>query len=594
MRFTLVFLFIPVLLYSQTKYWNENTQLLPWRLPIVNNIQDIEYIDLNGDGKPDVLKTTILDGIPIMWIDDDHNMKYGDLEGDQVNDCLLVDLNKDGIWGGPGDLCIDWTDTNGDGIADIQLVVSNGGLGTRNFFDWSANFMYIIDYGKKSNVKNFINWNDIVLQAWEHNGHCDFYTDYHGNVLFLKMHASSFRVKDLRFNWENPFVFYDPDNDGLSEMSIRLVDSPQFRPKKNEKSVLKFDSICPEYDIAFEKKINWAAISWDLDNDNGQGNEFDFDMSLKFSGAGFDYSDRIHKFKNMRGLPAADKFFYDPRWRQNDELIYTDPKEAYNKIFEEGKWNFCGFVFDEDDDCNRWERVEFYDPKDLWKIGRTNGGLDDNIQADAIGDRAEFDNDNSGQGNLYISPFDGRIHLYGAEWGAWRIDMSAACFQGAGGYYSSSSVCERLSKDPQKWATVRYSDTNNNGYIDCIEYDLNGDHVFEEKVSLIELGIDDRVPVIQTKSQNYKSFTKIFSQLTDKIWLRSQKMIIIAKKQGVSPVWYAFWQQPRSLFEKYQYGYWLGFYLYKDMCHVALLKGDKVLKHKLDVAYYSGNWDVFN
>lgn len=594
MRFTLVFLFIPVLLYSQTKYWNENTQLLPWRLPIVNNIQDIEYIDLNGDGKPDVLKTTILDGIPIMWIDDDHNMKYGDLEGDQVNDCLLVDLNKDGIWGGPGDLCIDWTDTNGDGVADIQLVVSNGGLGTRNFFDWSANFMYIIDYGKKSNVKNFINWNDIVLQAWEHNGHCDFYTDYHGNVLFLKMHASSFRVKDLRFNWENPFVFYDPDNDGLSEMSIRLVDSPQFRPKKNEKSVLKFDSISPEYDIAFEKKINWAAISWDLDNDNGQGNEFDFDMSLKFSGAGFDYSDQIHKFKNMRGLPAADKFFYDPRWRQNDELIYTDPKEAYNKIFEEGKWNFCGFVFDEDDDCNRWERVEFYDPKDLWKIGRTNGGLDDNIQADAIGDRAEFDNDNSGQGNLYISPFDGRIHLYGAEWGAWRIDMSAACFQGAGGYYSSSSVCERLSKDPQKWATVRYSDTNNNGFIDCIEYDLNGDHVFEEKVSLIELGIDDRVPVIQTKSQNYKSFTKIFSQLTDKIWLRSQKIISIAKKQGVSPVWYAFWQHPRSLFEKYQYGYWLSFYLYKDLCHVALLKGDKELKHKMDVAYYSGNWDVFN
>lgn len=594
MRFTFVFLFIPVLLYSQTKYWNENTQLLPWRLPIVNNIQDIEYIDLNGDGKPDVLKTTILDGIPIMWIDDDQNMKYGDLEGDQVNDCLLVDLNKDGIWGGPGDLCIDWTDTNGDGIADIQLVVSNGGLGTRNFFDWSANFMYIIDYGKKSNVKNFINWNEVVLKAWEHNGHCDFYTDYHGNVLFLKMHASSFRVEDVRFNWENPFIFYDPDNDGLSEMSIRLVDSPQFRPKKNEKSVSKFDSISPEYDIAFEKKINWAAISWDLDNDNGQGNEFDFDMSFKFSGTGFDYSDQIHKFKNMRGLPSADKFFYDPRWRQNDELIYTDPKEAYNKIFEEGKWNYCGFVFDEDDDCNRWERVEFYDPKDLWKIGRTNGGLDDNIQADAIGDRAEFDNDNSGQGNLYISPFDGRIHLYGAEWGAWRIDMSAACFQGAGGYYSSSSVCERLSKDPQKWATVRYSDTNNNGYIDCIEYDLDGDHVFEEKVSLIELGIDDKVPIIQTKSQNYKSFTKIFSQLTDKIWLRSQKITSIAKKLGVSPVWYAFWQQPRSLFEKYQYGYWLSFYLYKDMCHVALLKGDKELKHKLDVAYYSGNWDVFN
>jgi len=74
------------------------------------------------------------------------------------------------------------------------------------------------------------------------------------------------------------------------------------------------------------------------------------------------------------------------------------------------------------------------------------------------------------------------------------------------------------------------------------------------------------------------------------MWTRSQEIINIAKLQGVSPVWYAFWQQPRSMFERYQYGYWLSFYLYKDMCHVALGKGDKELKHKLDVAYYSGDW----
>ena len=31
-----------------------------------------------------------------MWVDDDDNMKWTDLEGDMVNDCLFIDKNKDG------------------------------------------------------------------------------------------------------------------------------------------------------------------------------------------------------------------------------------------------------------------------------------------------------------------------------------------------------------------------------------------------------------------------------------------------------------------------------------------------------------------
>lgn len=44
--------------------------------------------------------------------------------------------------------------------------------------------------------------------------------------------------------------------------------------------------------------------------------------------------------------------------------------------------------------------------------------------------RGEWDMDNSGNAQLYISHFDGRLHLYGAENGVWRIDQNAQYFQG--------------------------------------------------------------------------------------------------------------------------------------------------------------------
>lgn len=56
-------------------------------------------------------------------------------------------------------------------------------------------------------------------------------------------------------------------------------------------------------------------------------------------------------------------------------------------------------------------RVEFYEARDPFKVGAGNGGLDHNTQADAAGDRGEWDMDCSGKGNLYISPLDGRLHL---------------------------------------------------------------------------------------------------------------------------------------------------------------------------------------
>jgi hypothetical protein len=253
------------------------------------------------------------------------------------------------------------------------------------------------------------------------------------------------------------------------------------------------------------------------------------------------------------------------------------------------EWDYCWFVFDEDDDCNRWERVEFYEPKDMWKIGGENGGLDNNKQADAAGDRGEFDLDNSGKGNLYIAPFDGRLHLFGAEWGPWRIDMNDASYQGYGGLYPPPKSHVSDQKEPEKWATIRYSDTDNNGFFDLIEYDLDGDTIFENRVSLKELGINDSADVIPTTKLNYKDLQKTFSEMAEKQFKRAGEAIHLAKKLGINPEWYSFWMTPRTSHEKNEYGYWLNFYLYQDMRQWAS-DNRKELVRQLDKAYYSGDW----
>ena len=582
---TLFFILSAYSQQSELPYWNRNTQLIPWRL--VPSISNCIHIDSDKDGNPDILKAFLNDSIPILWIDDDDDMKWEDKEGDTDNDCLLIDKNKDGVFAGPFDFSIDWIDEDHDGKADIQLIVNNAGTKVRNYFDWGADFMYVLDVDKDQ-IMHYVDWNKIMMRAWEHYGHANFYKDYSGNSTFLKMHASSFRISDLRFNWENPFIFYDTDKDGLTEWAIRLVDTPVFRDSANNKKN-GFNLIDSSLDVQFTKKIDYAAVTWDLDNDNSAGNEFDFDMSLLFKGKGFSYEDQGHQFKGLRGLAAANSFMYDSRWRNIDTLFYPDRDTAYQMIFKKGDWQQCRLVFDEDDDCNRWERVEFYDPLDFWKTGIEGGGLDNNGQSDAVGDRGEFDMDNSGKGKLYIGAFDGRIHLYGAEWGGWRIDQTAFSYQGFGGFYEKWNR-KRLQLMPEKFASVKYEDSDGNGFIDQILYDLDGDHLFEDSVSLIKLKIPDQSKIIESSNMNYGSFSSLFRDITEKNWSRALLAIEVAEKYKINTTWYSFYKQPHSLHEKYDYSFWLNYYIYQDIRYQARISNDFKLLEIVDKAYYSGDW----
>lgn len=553
---------------------NLSKSLIPSFSPVFTSKPVLK--DLDNDGDPDLLYSTLFDSIPAIWIDDDDDMNASDWEGDLDNDCLIIDRNRDGIFAGPGDLSIDWIDNNADGIADMQVIVENSNPQITNFWDWQSNYMWIID-PEQDETFHFVDWKKLVQKCWEHNGASNFYEDYHGQTLFLKAHVPSYRFSNLEYSWENPFLFYDTDDDGLSEMSIRFLDECKFT--KGE-----------EIDTYPTKKISWAHFSFDLDNDNSPSNEFDFDMTIGFSGEGFSYENQVHTFNNMRGLPEADSLFYDSRWRQLDRLVYADHDSAWDLAFNCNKWSQCQLIFDEDDDCERWERVEFYDPKDPFIIGMNKGGIDNNPQADAAGDRGEWDFDNSGKGKLYIG-FDNRIHLYGAELGYWRADFGAQSYQGWGGLYAEKY--KRDQTEPQKFPTIKYEDTSNDGFFDRLSYDMDGDTIFETVYNLSDYDISiGSSPVLNTAQMSYDEVCSLFNQCTQQMWAQAEKVVEVAKKYNVNYKWYAFFLHPKSLNQKYDFGYWLQFYLFNDLLEYASHNKNKELEKELIQAYFSQNWGM--
>ena len=580
MKYLNVFLLIifPIAVFSQTNndYWNNKLQIVSFRLPPPPVDYKPKLVDINGDGKPDLIYSVTRDNIPVLWIDDDGDMTWNDIEGDTKNDCLLIDRNRDGIYGGQGDLIIDWVDIDGDGKADLQIVAEYPPLRTGEVWP-NGHYMIVMDLDH-DDIFNYINWNTMQIHSWDKSGIADFYTDYSGQTAFLKIHAATYNMNDVRLNWETPFLFYDEDGDGLSEMAIRLLDSTKH-----------VDDNAPANSFVNQQvtgQIDWVSIAIDMDNDNAPGNEFDFDMTVGFQGEGFNYTDQIHPLPNLRRLPETDTFFIDPRWRQMTELIYPDHNAAWNLIFERGKWNRVNFVFDEDDDCNRWERVEFYEPRDPFKTGWKGGGIDNHKQSDASGDRGEWDMDNSGGGKLYIGKFDGRIHLHGAEWGCWRIDQNTDYYQGWDRLWFG------LDKNPSKFATVKYTDTDDNGFFDLIEYDMDGDKSFETTISLKELGIDDRCETIDISKFKYKDFTNLMLKVSDNLWNNALKACEIAESYKLNTTWYAKLKQASSIREKYHKGYYLQYYIYKDLEYQFMRNQDKKALEKLHQAYFSGDWSV--
>ncbi len=557
----------------------------PRKSKLTGDKNQIIRTDLDGDGDPDILECW-WNGKRCRWIDENDDMKPTDVRGDMVGDSLQVDRDGDGYYDGPDDMNIKWCDDDGDGDPDVEIVTINPSSTQTKISSGSSHYMVFIDEDD-DNVNAYIDWKTFDFANWRTTGGANFSPDYNGNSTFLKQHIPPWVSTDPRYNWENPFCFYDFDNDGCSEMAIRLLDTTH-----DEETKLPSGDAMRTYN----KQIDEGYVTYDLDNDSQKGNEMDYDMTLRFGstkdGEKIDYSKFHNKHPNMKAPEWALPFFRYPDWRKIDEFIYVPHDKCYEELFKP-KWGECWLVFDEDDDDHRWERVEMYYPtKDPYSVsrfksGHEGGGLDGHVQSDTLGDRGEWDLDNSGRGKLYIGRWDKKIHLYGAENGAWSVDYG-------GKYWGSSPVVGDSSplKAPKVEELVQYKDSDNNGFFDQITFDYDGDRKVDLAINLLDLKTDknprpDEADLINPADLKWQGMHELYTKISNDSFQDALMMYRAAWKKGYETKELDDLAIASSTAEKYDHGYWLKEKLFR-MIDPDLAKNPEQQK-RFRTAYWLGD-----
>jgi hypothetical protein len=202
--------------------------------------------------------------------------------------------------------------------------------------------------------------------------------------------------------------------------------------------------------------------------------------------------------------------------------------------------------------------------------------------------------DNSGKGQFYIGAFDRKFHLYGAEWGAWTVDSEARYHGGA------AAPTPRPSADKVE-EVVKYTDTDNNGYLDTIEYDYNGDGVVDFKVCLLDYKTPnnphpDVVPLIPTPKEGWKGLHETFNATAQRSWIEAQQVYRAAWRRGLTTPELDLLMQASSLSQRYQQAYWIKEKVFRLLrARLAEVKATTrdALEKDLARAYYTGRFDDY-
>ena len=128
--------------------------------------------------------------------------------------------------------------------------------------------------------------------------------------------------------------------------------------------------------------------------------------------------------------------------------------------------------------------------------------------------------------------FDRKLHLAGAEWGAWTVDKNAE-FHGGVKTPSPKPLAPRVEE------VVKYTDTDNNGFLDTVEYDYDGDRTIDLRVSLLDYRTasnphPDVVPLIDTHKERWQGLNAFFGKIANQSFQEALMVYRAAWRRGLT------------------------------------------------------------
>ena len=344
--------------------------------------------DTDGDGDPDMLVSRGRAGV-VVAIDDDDDMTAGADSDDGVDDCLAVDLGGDGRI----DRSVDYTDSDGNGYADIMVQTYVSGS------PWRRRALVLIRDLEERGPKRL--WH-LTSQYGYNQGQCQWHCDFGGDGYFV-MFGWDPRKTEWTGRWENPFCFYDPDEDGLAEETVRISGTG--------------------------RRLRSARYGMNADNDAPKGEDYDYDFSVTTLGSIEPAANEFTQFALRTGRKTGEYL----KWERTRQVVRALP------------WKRALLVWDENDhnvavgrgSPERWEGIINAAYRTFPQEGGPHCGT--------VNKRYELDSDFSGRMQLYYWPADRRLHLFGAEQGTMTVDYD---------------------HDGKPDLTVEYRDTDRDGFFD--------------------------------------------------------------------------------------------------------------------------------
>lgn len=174
------------------------------------------YVDHDGDGKPEEVWFIDTDlrhnegkrPILVKVIDRDNDLREGE-EPDKDSDLWIADWNADG----KVDAVIGYEDTDHDNDADQQAL-----------FFYHGKFGFCVWWNCDDGDDNHMMMYDIDYTYYQ--VPCQNYSHFGGNDSFTLFYLDkgTYFPSTMRWVpfWENPFLFYDVNGDGVSEETIRI------------------------------------------------------------------------------------------------------------------------------------------------------------------------------------------------------------------------------------------------------------------------------------------------------------------------------------------------------------------------------------